>query len=395
MASYEDAAGIGSIIADSAAAGAISAETAAAIQDLLDQIQSTGGDSAVVAAVEVVDTNITSVDQISDTAQVLIQGPDASANVTFAPTDNVTTMVVGGGGNSKVEFTTSEDVTVQLQGGENDSVATGAGNDAITFAGGSATIDTGEGNDTVVLQNEGNANVIMGAGDGIVSLQGLVGAATIDAGDGFDRVSSQSFRHDHTFSWANGRFHMHSDAALEMENVNVVTFDTDGDGTIDEITVLADTVGESMIAKLYQVALGREAIDEGNGWLADGLENTVANHQMGGFNWWTTQAGAESLTDDADLLALAERFFGCDEVVNKYEGMSNADYVAALFSNMNAMGTGTAATTADGTTADQFVAMLDSGQMTQAQVAMEIAMSTEATDIMGLDGAQYVINGGF
>lgn len=372
MASYDNAAGIGQIITDSVAAGGLSAATAEAIQSLLTELGNT-------AKADNVTTNITNANQIAADAQIVIMDKDTSANVTFDANSNVQAMVVGGAGNSQVVFDTAKDVTVQLGGGENDSVSTGAGDDTITFAGGSATIDTGAGNDVVVLQGEGNAHVTGGAGDMVIDIQTDSAAATIDAGTGFDRVNIVDSILNHVFQFINGRFQMHSEQPITMDNVNVVTFG-DGDG-INAMTVLADSQADAMVASLYKIALGRYGIDNGQ----------TDDQIMGGIKFWTEEfdqgQGAEGLQHTV------YSFLNCDEFHSKYDNMSATEYVQALFNNLGAANNSTI-TTIDGMSVADWAARIEEGNPeSMYQVAWDIASSQQAVNILGQDGVNYYVAG--
>lgn len=393
MASYEEGVG-GALSAGEAAAilgasAGLSTETKAAIDELLTSLGAT-------TEIEVVATedNIT-MDNVNMDATVINQTGNSNMVATFTPDSAVRVVTVGGAGNSNVQFQTNDDVVVQLGGGANDSVATGGGDDTITFAGGSATINTGEGNDTVVLQgsasgDDASATVVMGSGNGVIDVQGMVGSATVDAGDGFDLVKMISSRAAHVFNWIAGKFTMHSDAELTMENVNVVTFDENGDGVTDEITVLADTAGDAITAKLYQVALGREGLDAANG--TNGLTGDQAvTGQLGGISYWTDVFDQGSNTG-ADLQHTVYAFLNCDEFHGKYDKMTDAQFVQALFDNLGAAN-GTTVTTVNGMTAAEMAASINGSQTARYDAAWTVASSTEATNILGINGVQYVIDG--
>lgn len=403
MASYEsDLAAVTESIDTALAAGSVSQATADAIKSIVADLETSG--QAVV--VDQVTTNIESAAQV--TGEVVMMDANTSANVTFDANSNVQAMVVGGAGNSNVVFETSKDVTVQLQGGANDSVSTGSGNDSITFTGGTATIDTGEGDDTVVLQGGtggGYAELKGGSGNMNIKLEVDLAVdgvtASIDAGDGFDSVSMNQGREGHFFSFLNGVFKMvkqaimarDGDAAddqggIQMQNVNVVQFtdgmDDDGNDIISDITILADTKGEAMVGRLYQVALGRMAIDH-TGEGDDG--STILN----GLNYWIEEFGAGN--DDVDLNHLAHSFVNCDEFNNKYASMSAEDFANAMFNNLNMATSGAPITEVNGMTAADYAAQIASGAMSMQDAAIEIANSQEAVKVMGVDGSQYVIDG--
>lgn len=396
MASYEESA-VGVIDDIVGGMTGVSGATLDAITNLIPKDEPdakitiseyTGGqvapDTTIVSVAD--GTNLTS---DPGAGKAILMGADTSANVVFGADTTVEVIQVGGGGNSNVVFEGDKTATVELMGGQNDSVSTGGGDDHVTFNGGSATINTGEGNDNVLLKGEGNVQVQGGDGDMVIRLDSTSVAATIDAGDGFDQVTLHDFRHFHKFFFdaATKLFKMHSDTETAMTNVNVVTFDQDGDGVIqagvDSITVLAQDAKDSVAAKLYQIALGRQAIDSPTGqadW--DG--------PLGGLNFWMTEF--EKGQTDGSMEHMVKSFLNCDEFHHLYDGKSNAEYVADLFTNLNA-GAETAATIVNGQTAEQFVAALDSGMIDRYDVAFQMAQSAEAVQILGVNGQQYVIDG--
>lgn len=333
--------------------------------------------------------------EIAPAAQVIVMGADSSAEVTFAADSPVQTMVVGGGGSSVVKFETEKPVAVQLGGGSNDSVETGAGDDTITFTGGEATINTGEGNDTVVLQsglnsdgtvNAGVATVRGGSGSMTIQLQSMDVSAEIDAGAGFDRINVGQDILDMVFRFVDGKFRMHhsprgrsaDDAAdgpsIGMENVNVVTFGGEDDGTADAITVLANSQGDAIVASLYKVALGRYGLDAPD----DG--------QLGGIEFWVDQF------DQSNEQHLVYSFLNCDEFHSKYDNMSATEYVQALFDNLGAAN-GTTVTTVAGKTVADFAATITDDPVSRYDVAWTVATSEEAINILGQDGANYFVDG--
>lgn len=371
MANYDGSAEIGSTIDSALAAGTISAATADAIKGLLTEL------GANTSAQNVTASDLASTDGVLTNAQlgsdpIVIMGADTSADLTLTAASDVQAIVVGGKGDSVINASAdTKDLTIQLSGGENDSVSTGQGSDTVTFDGGSATVDTGEGNDAIVLGKN-------------------AGAVTIDAGDGFDQVVSQTSRGSHTFTGVNGKFTMHSDVAATMENVNIVSFDEDGNGTIDAITVLADTAGDAITAKLYQVAFGREGLDDAAG--TNGLDGADAvRGELGGIAYWTTVFDQGTNTG-ADLQNTVYSFLNSDEFHSQYDSMSDLQYVQALFANLNEVAK-TAVTTVNGMTAEDFAAQIGGNTQARYDVAWTIASSDQAVQILGANGDNYVIEG--
>lgn len=401
MAQYDDLGAVTGIIAAASADGSMNADVASSINDLIASNVGPGGDMAT-AVMGVTADNLA---DVATTQAAVVIADGIAVNANFAGTSPVKAFVAAGApvgedgkptgpvpGGNNIQFATDDDVTVVLSGGTGDFVKTAAGDDMIQFRGGSASIDTGEGNDQVFMQGAtgDQVNVSSGSGSSVFTFGGFEGAkATIDAGEGFDRVNFMwSSRADHKFDApTGGKFMIHS-GDVTMENVNIVTFDENGDGVIDEATVLATTQGESLIARLYKVALGRDVVDSSTvvpDWSPAWAEPTPANYQMAGVQWWFTEAGASN--SNADLVALAEKFVGVDEFQNDISGLSTAQIVDMLFKNAEV----TCSQCADMTKAD-YVNAIDNGSMSLGEAAMQIAMSDEATASLGVNGACYFVD---
>ena len=380
MAQYEESA---SKVLDDIGSSGLSESTKAAIGNILAP---TGSENVKVEKYEggIVSegTQLVQVDKSTQLttdpgAPVIVMDSDApGANVTFAANSKVEAIVLSGGAN-KVVFEGDKGVRVETGGG-NDSVSTGAGDDTLVLKGGDVTVNTGDGNDAVVLQGGGAAHITGGKGDMVVTLQTGTGTATIDAGDGFDQLFVGEDRTVHNFEYdpASGTFVMHSSNPITMSGVQVVTFDKDGDHKItgkDNITILAENAQDSLVAKLYKVALGREAIDGEDGW---------GNSTLGGINWWMNEF--EKGETDGTVDHLVRSFLNCEEFHNKYDGMTNADYVNALFTNLGKQ---------DAALAQRYLDNLDTGGMTREQVAQNLAESAMTVEALGIDGANYVIDG--
>lgn len=316
----------------------------------------------------------------AEAANIIMMSGDSSADISFAADSPVQAITVGAGGNSNIQFETEKDVTVALQGGEGDTVATGAGNDTITIQGGSATVDTGSGNDTVAITG-GDAEILGGDGNLVVDIAaGAAGNATIDGGLGFDLVKIVSSVVEHTFQFVAGKFIMNSDFELDMANVNVVGFDSSGDGLYNTATVLADTAAESLVGKLYNIALGRTE--------TGALDGDTTN-QMGGIEFWTETYPSEDA--ESSLAQTVYSFLNCEEFHSKYDVMNNEQYVTTLFENMGLA----ADATIGGKSLADYVSAIDGNadqNIARYDVAWAIAASEEAVQVLGADGQKFVID---
>lgn len=397
MAEYDvPAEEITGTIQDAVASGTISGAVADSILNLVQPGTSAVVDDYVPGEAVAANTTIlnvpagTNLTEAPAGGQAIIMAEGTSANVVFGADSPTDTLVLGSGGGSDVVFDGDKNVSIQLTGGEGDSVTTGTGDDVIVIDGGSAHVTMLGGNNQVTFSG-GQATINAADGnDRIMLTEGAAGDVTIDSGDGFDALSLVSNRSEHDFIVnPDGTITMHSDVAATMTNVNLVAFDVNGDNQItaaDQVTVLADTHNEALVAKLYKVALGREPIDGADGW---------GNSTLGGIDWWFTQynpdASAEQLAKDF----LGAKLQGQDitEFQQKYNGMSNGDFVQTLFNNLNS-GSAAPTDTVNGQNAAWYAQQLDAGLTTREDVAFQIASSNEAVQILGIDGTDYVIDYG-
>lgn len=376
MASYEQS--VGNVIDN---ISGLSQSTKDAIASLLGGLDSNAliaqsdGTTPVDAGTQLVTVNAGAHLTQDLGAPVVIMSGNSSADVTFSASSKIDAMVLGSG-NNNVTFQADKAISVETTGGQ-DNITTAGGNDNLVLNGGNATVNTGEGNDSVVLTGaNATANVTGGTGDMTIWLDtNATGNATVNAGDGFDRLSLQDNRANHTFAVdANGNVTMHSNYGVTMDGVQVVTFDTNKDGQItsaDNITVLAENSNDALVATLYKVALGREAIDGADGW---------GGSTLGGINWWMNEF--EKGTTDGTTDHLVRSFLNCDEFHAKYDSMSNADYVNTLISNAGISNANQAA----------WLDALNNGTMDRVDVAYAVATDAETVKVLGVDGENYVID---
>lgn len=341
----------------------VSPTTQAVIQSIIDSGSPTQAitdqdASGTVASQNLVLTNVEANDLNSDAQNfVAADGTSGTANLNNqgpvnAAVENVNQLLLNVNNNAD----NSISLTVS-----NVSVDTGNGNDLFNFSGRiTGQFNTGDGNDLFNLDSVAQESAEI----------------SVDAGDGFDLMTLFGASIKHTFSFTAGKFHM-SSADVTMEGVDVVATDANEDGKItegtDHITVLATTAEDSLIAKLYKVALGREAIDGEDGW---------GGSTLGGLNWWMNEY--EKANDINDTAQLVRAFLNCDEFHQKYDGMDDTAYVNALFTNLGI---------SDVKAAQSYIDQLAAGTLDRAEVAWHIADSSEAVQLLGNDGLQYVIDG--
>lgn len=299
-------------------------------------------------------------------APVIIMSNEAAqgANVTLDASMDRT--VVATNQADKITFTGNSSVTVETGGG-NDAIATSNGSDLVTVTGnGDSTVTTGAGNDKVVVQGEGKVQVEMTSGNNVVVLQSATAEVSVTGGTGFDQVQIAEGREAHHFTVAaDGTVVMNSNKPITMDNVQVVGFDVNGDGKIevgvDQITVLADSHGKSVVAKLYEVAFNREA-------------------DMGGIEYWMGRV------DQGDSLDhIVRSFINSEEFNTAHAAQNNTAFVESLYQNL-------AGRAADAEGLAYWLGRLDSGESTRADVAWSFAESDEAQAILGIDGSGYVVD---
>ena len=393
--------------------------SAAEIAESIDNSKLSGDVKAAIDAILVdkgadgvatVQGNVSNSD-VANQEAVLVSSDAKLDNLTLG--NGTTALVVGTGTSGDVAMETQEPATVQMDGASvnlaisNDadnsvtlsnasgsSLSVGDGNNAVNVAGGTnVSVETGDGDNNITMTDATNASVKTGDGDDTISVNGAVSGniqsgsgdltlvmdqsaqenaqISVDAGDGFDLLQLFGNVVKHTFEFVNGRFHMHS-ADVAMTGVQVVAQDANSDGKIDlandHITVLAENEKDSIVAKLYKVALGREAIDGDDGW---------GGSTLGGINWWMNEF--EKQDSDQSMDHLVKSFRNCDEFHNLYDKVDDATYVNALLTNAGA----------DTGLASQYLAELESGA-SREDVAYQIASTVE---VSGIDGQQYVVDG--
>ncbi len=322
------------------------------------------------------------------TSEGIISQPNTQFN--NAVFENVEVAVIDEGASGRVGFTSENGVTTDINtpSGLAIDIKNDADNDVL-WHGGQASVTTGDGNDEFRVEGPVKGEIKTGSGNLDLTLDQTAqeqAEISVDAGDGFDllRLFGDSIKH--SFQFNGGKFQMHS-AGVTMTGVNVVATDVNMDGKIengvDHITILASNEKESLIAKLYKVALGRDAIDGEDGWSPDGTGDT-----LGGLNWWLTQFELQP-GNDGSIDFLVRSFLNCDEFHDKYDAMSNREYLLAIGKNI-----GLSEEEFSGKEQfDTYLRALDAGTMTREDVVYEVVKSDEVVQLLGADGQCYVIDG--
>lgn len=368
-------------------------DLSSATREAIKQIVGDAG-AAGVAAV----TGDVSPDQISAAAQAVV-ADSATIKEELNLSDNVSVLLLnetqGKEGGTNINMTTDDPVHAQLtqveninlniENNANNEVTLSNGDPSVT---GTVSVETGAGKDVFNMQGDLlHANVSSGAGNDefVMDEAAQQGAeVSVDAGDGFDLLRLLGDAIKHQFSYSNGHFHMHS-ADVQLSGVDVIGIDADENGKIelngkDFIKVLATNAEDSIVAKLYKVAFGREAIDGDDGW---------GDSTLGGINWWMNEFEKQDDSkvygdDEAGYMEhLVRSFLNCKEFDDLYKDATDAEYVNALLTNANAT---------DLYNAEELVARLESGDVDRQMLAWEIA-DNEKVQLIGQDGQLYVIDG--
>lgn len=289
--------------------------------------------------------------------QIIIMDADApGANATFdASTDRA---VVASSNDDNLTFTGNGSVTVETGGG-NDSITTGDGNDVIIANGkGDVTVKTGGGNDEVIVQGTGTRTIDLsdGGGTNTVVIQSSDVEVYVTGGEGTDLVFLDEDRNVHKFSIDSetGRVIFHSDNPTTLKDVEFVKF------AEDQLTVIADSQDKSVVAKLYQVAFDRDA-------------------DLEGMTFWM-----DFLDKGNSLEHTVYSFINSTEFRDHHQTQTNEQYVSSLYKGFDRE--------ADSAGVSYWVNELNTGGATREDVAWAFAESSEATQVMGIDGNQYVID---
>ncbi len=286
------------------------------------------------------------------------------------------------GGDLSLDIQNDQNNTVNLANTTGASVQTGEGDDTFTIESGEASVNTGEGNDSVDLRGVFTGKIVGGSGDLELTLDETAqeqATVSVDAGEGFDMLRLLGGKIQHRIEVIKNGFVLHS-GEVTLNGVQLIATDMNSDGNIDgndHITVLATNENDSLVTKLYKVALGREAIDGEDGW---------GGSTLGGINWWMNQFENQSY-NDGTVETLVKSFLNCTEFHNKYDSMSDEDYVKTLLQN------------ADKELSDDLVAgyveKLENGS-TREDVAYQVVQTYNADEdhcikITGTDGNEYTI----
>ncbi len=342
----------------------LSATTKQAIQDVI------ASGTAIMAQSSATSETITS------KAIVTEQGAELK-DVTFSGTTTAVLDQTTG----DATFTTQAPVTIEVVDGDIDLNVKNNEDNQITLSGGKATVQTGDGDDNINVNSDFTGTITTGVGDLVLTVNEVAqenATLTVDAGEGFDQLRMLG-KIEHTVDGKmHGKFVLHS-GEVTMEGVQLITQDTDSNGIIngeDHITILATNENDSLVGKLYKVALGREAIDGEDGW---------GGSTLGGINWWMNEFEKQSY-NDGTVDQLVKCFLNCEEFHNKYDKMSDENYVNTLLAN---------AGIEDAARAAAYVKELADGT-SREDVAYEVVSSIGTDDngrvqLAGTDGNEYYI----
>lgn len=298
-------------------------------------------------------------------APVIIMSAQATQGANVTLTADAPRTVVASNQADTITFTGDSAVTVETGGG-NDNIVTGNGDNTVNVTGaGDSTVTTGTGNDKVVVAGEGKVHVSMAGGNNVVVLASEKAEVTVTGGTGFDQVQLVDDRDAHSFEIVNGKVVMHSSNPTTLDKVQVVGFDMNGDGKIevgtDKVSVIADHHDKSIVAKMYEIVFDREG-------------------DMGGLEFWMNRV------DQGDSLEhVVHSFINSTEFEATQGAKTNEDFLKSMYQTL-------AGREPDAEGMNYWMGRLESGDITRADVAWSFAESAEATQVMGIDGSQYVID---
>ena len=338
----------------------LSSDTLAAITHLLSGSTTTtlaagGGSATVPAGTKIVTVGSGQTLTSDPGSPIIIMDHNApGANVVLQ--GNTDRVVVTGGGDNHIVFTGSGNSTVQTGGG-NDTIDAGSntGNTNVNVAGGNSSVQTGSGSDTVTITGSGNVTVITGSGNDTIVFSSDAANSTIDGGTGFDVLVVHDSHINHTVTIENGHLVVHSAAPAQITNIQVIEYS-------DGISVVASTHDQAIVARMYEVAFGREA-------------------DVAGINFWMDQ-----LTAGQPLSQIITDMSKSNEFKTNHASQTNDAFLTSLY-------LGLANRTPDAAGLAYWEAQFASGA-TQADVALHFAQSQEAITLMGITGTQYVIDNG-
>ena len=314
-----------------------------------------GGSATVPAGTNIVTVGSGQVLTTDPASPIIIMAHDApAADVVFSGGTN--RVVVTGGGNNNLVFSGFGDSTIQTGGGNDTIVAgTATGNLQVYLAGGNPSVLTGSGADLVTITGTGNVTVNTGGGDDRIVISSDLANSTIVGGTGHNQVIIHDSHTNHFVTNVNGHAVVHSAATAQLTNIQVIEYD-------DGISIIASTPEKAIVARMYEVAFGRQA-------------------DIPGINYWMDRLDAgETVTQ------ILKDFVGSPEFKAHHASQTNTEFLTSLY-----LGLANRAPDTQG-----LAGWLD--QMahgaTQAEIAFGFADSLEAINLMGITGTQYVIDNG-
>jgi hypothetical protein len=160
---------------------------------VLTAVAATSTSNATAGTVKVVD----SLNATAGTVKTLNIGLTSDAKVDSSGLTSKATSIDGSASTGGLDFTAAAIPATALN------IKTGSGKDKVTFVAATdatdatkltSSLDTGAGNDTIIVNvsGTGTSTVNAGAGDDSINMYSAVGSAVVDAGDGKDTVVLQS-----------------------------------------------------------------------------------------------------------------------------------------------------------------------------------------------------------
>lgn len=209
----------------------------------------------------------------------------------------------------------------------------------------------------------GKFTVETGAGDDELTLEAGV-SATMDTGYGFDTVNLSGNRADHTFNVdAKGNVIINGGQYV-LKNAEVIQFD-------DHMSVVAANEDQAIVARMYKILFDRDPDSEG-------------------LQYWFDLLQSNSFGDGThDMWDVTHVFMDSDEYKEMYGGKSDEEVLQQLYQGLR------------GAEPDQegFNYWMDiienwdnEGENVLVHVFYAFAYSDEASQLMGMDGSNYIIS---
>lgn len=209
------------------------------------------------------------------------------------------------------------------------------------------TVFSGDGNDLVMLSQAGG-EVFAGRGNDTVH---VFGTAAIDGGAGFDRIILSDARDAYSVTLNDGAVTLTQGSGgtgqITTQGVQYFSFDADGD--TDEVLIVLDAAEDALVARFYDLLLGRSADFDGLAYWVGALEGGL------------------------DLGSIAIAFAGSSEFVMQGAELSQIVFLELLYEQILGRA-------ADEAGLDYWAGQIEAGRAI-GEIAAGFALSAEANAI--------------